>query len=352
MSIAQQIGKASLDTENRTRAGEFISLVKYLGAAGGNFAEAHEAAVTARANERVQSMLKAAVSAGTTSNMSVLFDYRQAVGAFLASISNSAFDQMLSSFMRMPLHTRVAITTTAVTGYRVSEQSSKPVSSIALANSTLEPIKVAAQVIMTRELLRAQSAAASQLVANELRAAIAAITDSTFFSLILTGISATPSSGGGVAQVRADLTTALDALSTGASSKIFFVMSSAVANRLSLMGDTAGNAAFAGMTPQGGLIGGITTLVSDGLPSNYIIVLDASQIAVGDEGLRVDVSQQATLQMDSAPDSPPVASTSLVGLWQSNLTATRLERYLGAERLRTTAVAAISNVNYSGNSPA
>jgi Phage capsid family len=352
MSIAQQVAKVSANVEQATRSGEFVALVKHLMAGGGDFSEAHELAVASRSSERVQTMLKSAVSAGSTTSLSALYDYRVAVGAFLASIQNSAFDQLLNSMVRVPLHTRIAVTTTALIATRVGELSAKPLSSLALATSTLEPIKTVAQVVLTKELVRLQSAAASQLVALELRNAIATVTDTAFFSLILNGVSATPSSGGGVVQVRADLTTALDALSTGASSKIFFVMSSAVAKRLSLMGDTAGGSAFPQMTPQGGSIGGVTTLVSDGLPANYVVALDASQIAAGDEALEVRVGLHATVAADSAPDSPPVSSTVLRSLWQHDEVATKLERFFGAERLRSGAVATISSVNYSGNSPA
>jgi Phage capsid family len=353
MSIAQQIGKVSANLENATRAGEFVALVKTLMAAGGDSMQALEMAQAARANERIITCLKTAVAAGSTTSLSALYDYRVAVGGFLGSIRNGAFDALLPSMMQLPLRTRIVLTTTAITGSRVGELSAKPISRLSLENATLEPIKASAEVTLSLELVRAASAAASALVANELRGAVAASTDLEFFSLILSGITPTASSGGGVVQVRADLTTALDALSTGASSKIFFVMSSAVAKRLSLMGDSAGNAAFAGMTPQGGTIGGVTTLVSDGLPSGYIVALDASQIAAGDDGLEIRVGRHATVQADTAPDSPVVVSTTLISLWQNDLVATRVERFFGAERLRDTgAVAAISNVNYSGNSPA
>jgi hypothetical protein len=107
----------------------------------------------------------------------------------------------------------------------------------------------------------------------------------------------------------------------------------------------------AGLGASGGTIGNIPVLVSDGLPANTIVVLDAAQIAAGSEGLLVDVGTHATVAADTAPDSPPVASTNLISLWQSGQVATRAERYFGAERLRTSAVAAISSVNYSGNLP-
>jgi hypothetical protein len=350
--LVKALGRVSGDPLTATRAGEFIAIVKHLAGANGYASEAAELAQAARANERVIACLKSAVTAGSTTSMSALYDYQQAVGGFLSTIRYGAFDQLLSSMLQLPLHTRISVSTTAITASRLGELAVKPLSSLALTSATLETVKAIAQIILSKELTRAASPAASALIASELRAAIASVTDTTFFSLILNGITPTASSGGGVVQVRADLSTLLDGLSTGAGSKIFFIMSSAVAKRLSLMGDSTGGSAFPQMTPQGGSIGGVTTLVSDGLPANYLVGLDATQIAAGDEGLEVRVGEHATVQADSAPDSPPTSSTNMISLWQHDLSAVRVERFFGAERLRTTAVAAISNVNYSGNSPA
>src|SRR5262245_9868626 len=127
-----------------------------------------------------------------------------------------------------------------ITGTRLGEMSAKPISTLSLSTSTLEPIKVAPELTLTLELVRAASPEASELVATELRNAIAAVTDITFFSLVLNGVSPVPSAGGDVHAARVDLSTALDALTTGANSRIFFVISSSVAKRLSMMGDSGG----------------------------------------------------------------------------------------------------------------
>jgi HK97 family phage major capsid protein len=146
------------------------------------------------------------------------------VGGFLASLRPySAFEQILAASKQIPLHTRVSVTTSAITATRVGELSAKPINELSLENKTLEPIKVAAEVVISQELVRAQSPEASQLVAQELRNAVALVTDQAFCSLILSGITPITSSGGGVTQARADITTALDGLATGADSKIFIM---------------------------------------------------------------------------------------------------------------------------------
>jgi hypothetical protein len=45
--------------------------------------------------------------------------------------------------------------------------------------------------------------------------------------------------------------------------------------------------------------------------------------------------------MDSAPDSPPTASTNMISLWQVNQMAIRAERWITWQRRRTSAVAYI-----------
>jgi hypothetical protein len=106
------------------------------------------------------------------------------------------------------------------------------------------------------------------------------------------------------------------------------------------------------MTPTGGIIQGMDVLVSDGVNAQ-IIGVDASQIAAASGSIELDGTGEATVQMDSAPDSPPTAATNVISFWQMNLAGLRATRYWGAERLRTGAVAVISGVNYgSTNSPA
>jgi hypothetical protein len=221
---------------------------------------------------------------------------------------------------------------------------------LTLANHTLEPIKCAAQCVLTAELVRSASAEGFATIANSLRNSIATATDAKFFAqLSVTPVAA--SAGTSASAARADFATALDALQTGADAKIFFIVDARTAKRLSLMADSAGGAAFPQMSPTGGTVGNVQTLVSDGLPTNTLYALDAAQIATGAGAVTLDASRHALVQIDSAPPSPPVASNVMTSLWQENKIAIRLERFFGVELLRTTAAAAISGVNYGGGSP-
>ena len=53
-------------------------------------------------------------------------------------------------------------------------------------------------------------------------------------------------------------------------------------------------------------------------PDRHPIAI-ASQIAAASGAVELDGSGVATVQMDSAPDSPPSAATNLISFWQMNL---------------------------------
>jgi hypothetical protein len=61
----------------------------------------------------------------------------------------------------------------------------------------------------------------------------------------------------------------------------------------------------------------------------------------------IDASREASLQMDSAPDSPPTASTVPVSMFQQNMVAIRAERYVNWIKARSTAASYIQYAKYS-----
>src|SRR5262249_32766485 len=129
MGVVPALGRVSSSLEYATSAREFASYCKFLLACRGDRIAARAMAEAAGASERVQTILKTAVSAGSTSTLGALNDYRIAVGGFLSTLRGySAFDTILPSTMQLPLHTRVAVSSVAITGTRVGEMSAKPIS--------------------------------------------------------------------------------------------------------------------------------------------------------------------------------------------------------------------------------
>jgi len=66
-----------------------------------------------------------------------------------------------------------------------------------------------------------------------------------------------------------------------------------------------------------------------------------------DGSVTIDMSREASLQMDSAPTDPPTAATVLVSLWQQNLVAIKAERFINWLKRRPQAVGWISGAKYA-----
>ena len=120
-----------------------------------------------------------------------------------------------------------------------------------------------------------------------------------------------------------------------------------------MLTDQKGVSAFPDLTPTGGSINGITVLVSDAVTAGQVILADASGIAAASGDLMMNDFDEGSFQGEAPADSPISSSTNFQSLWQLNLTAIVVERFFVAVRLRSDAVAVVSNSNsyQSGNSP-
>jgi HK97 family phage major capsid protein len=201
------------------------------------------------------------------------------------------------------------------------------------------------------------------IVFNDLSAVVAKFTDESFLdpgldavagvspASVTFGATNVPSTGITAAQIEADLGNLLAAITTDRTA-VFLIMRRSTALAISrLRNATSGAVTFPGMTFNGGEIWGVPVIVSDNLPDdanspqeNIIVAIDASEILIADAGVELDVSENAILQMDSSPTHPIVAGTSVVSLWQHNLIAVRVLRFINWARRRSGAVAYISGV--------
>jgi hypothetical protein len=69
-----------------------------------------------------------------------------------------------------------------------------------------------------------------------------------------------------------------------------------------------------------------------------IIFVVPSEILLADDGgVSIDISREASLQMETSPDSPATSSTTLVSLWQHNMVAIKAERFVNWKARRSTA---------------
>lgn len=346
MTIAQKIGELARNQEMTQGAREFAHCARIIALAKGNTSAALGIAEQTRALPRIKEVLKSAVGEGRTSGGwgGELAPFTQLADSFLLSLRNiGVFDAMLPFMLQLPLHQQITVASGGATGATISEGAVKLVSKISFgAASQLQERKSVAIVVATQELLRVAS---NKVFGDELARAVVAAIDASFLTILTTGLTPITSSGSSMGAILTDLQAALRSISIGSDSKIFII---ADANTAALW-STIADPYFSGMSPNGGVVGGMQVLVSDASTATMTVV-DASQIAAASLAIELDSANAATVQMDSAPDSPPTGNTNLISLWQNNLVGVKATRYWGAARLRSTAVATVSGVAY-GNSP-
>lgn len=340
MSLAA-MNQVAAGADVATRAGEFAVLARHFMAARGDLMTALHRAASTR-SPRVEAALRSAVASGTLANTTPLSEYRLLVSSFLDSLANAgAFDRMLPDMRRIPLRTRTGLVTAGAAGSAVGDSGMTPISSLALANNVLDPVKASAIIAMSDDLARFAGPEGAALFASELRKAVAVATDREFLALVLAGISPASSAGTTVQSIWTDLSAAVSAVATDASSKLFILVGAPTAKSIALTAGNAGPPPFPNVTPQGGTIAGIPIIVTDAAAGS-LIVLDASAIAAGSETLVLDSTKEADLQLATAPDSPPTGATLLNSLWQQNMVALRAERFFGAVLLRSSGAAAVT----------
>jgi hypothetical protein len=98
----------------------------------------------------------------------------------------------------------------------------------------------------------------------------------------------------------------------------------------------------------GGSLYGIPVATTAAI-GNKILLFDASQVVYGDDpaGVRIDVSRQATLQLDSTPSDPTTAADIFQSAWQRNLIAFKAEYPIRWKLARTNAARVLTAVAYA-----
>lgn len=105
-------------------------------------------------------------------------------------------------------------------------------------------------------------------------------------------------------------------------------MSSSTALALSKRKNALGQKEYPDMTMFGGIFEGLPAIVSQYV-GNQLVLVNAPDVYLADEGgVAVDMSSEASLEMESAPthDSVTPTGVELVSMWQTNSVAIRAER--------------------------
>jgi len=263
----------------------------------------------------------------------------------------SVFDRLQSRMMRVPfLIPAPRQTSTGAAGSWRAEGRATPVSAFAFDTIRLEPHMASALTVVVNELLKMNNPGSEAAIRGAILNGIAAYVDFQFLSPSVTASDANPASitaggtavvstGSTAAQMTTDFAAMLDAVTTSGRG-LTWILQPQTAARIALVLGAAAD------FPRSFL--GLPVVISGNSPQQ-VTLADLAEIAFADDGgFSLTLSEQAALQMDTAPTnagvtigspSDPPTATSLVSLFQNNLTAFKASRWLSWEVLRTGAVA-------------
>ncbi len=318
-------------------------------------------------------LMRAQQSEGTTTSAtwaSPLIVYNTMQQELIALLRPLTILGRIPGLRRVPFNISMPQTTSGTTVGWVGESAPKPVSQMAFATVTLRWAKAAGIVVLSDELVRFSNPSAEAVVRQDLTAQMAQFLDAAFVSAaaevtnvspagILNGVTGVTPTGTTASAFRADVKTLFATFLTNnlQTNGGVWLMTQQQALSLAIMQNSLGQPVFPTMNDQtGGSLLGYPVVASENIAASTgsptegypLIFLIASEIMLADDGqVVIDASNQASVQMESAPDSPPSASTNLISLWQLNMTALRAERWINWKKRRTTAVAFIDRAKYS-----
>jgi len=329
----------------------------------------------------VSAVLKAAVAAGTTTDSAwakPLVEYQNMASEFAELLRPQTIIGRIPGLRNVPFNIKVPRQTGGSSASWVGEGAPKPVSALAFDQISLGVTKLAGIVVMTDELVRFSNPSAEQIVRQDLIDTIVQTMDRDFVdpansgttgvkpASITNGVTPIVASGTTADHVRRDVQKLMGNFVTAnlSLSGAVFIMTEMRALSLALMLNALGQREFPEINingDSGGKFFGLPVVLSENIPANAgsgdpivgagdrIILAKASEIMLADDGeTLLDASNQASLQMDSAPSNPPVAATVMVSLWQMNLVGIRAERFINWTKRRPGAVQFIDSAAYTG----
>ena len=353
---------------------EFTRMAMCLAAAKGDSYSAIERAKSYTDTPMVEKMVrsslswdtKAAVAAGTTTDATwagPLAVAQPLVNEFLELLRpRPILGASAARFRQVPFNVSVPSQTGGGTYSWVGQGNAKPVTSAAFATVSVPFAKAAGIIVLTEELVRLSSPSAEAAVREEMIAGMAQFLDSQLVdpavaavanvnpASITNGAATAAASGVTGAAARADLAARV-ATFTAANIPLegsFWLMSDSVAFGLGMSLNALGQPLVPGIGRDGGNLLGIPVIISNNVGNRVILVHGPSILFADEGGVSIDVSREASIQMDSAPANPSDATTVLVSLWQRNLVGLRAERMITWIRARTAAVTYISAAAYNG----
>lgn len=353
----------------------FARIAKSLGMAKGSYGDALRIAEARYgADSDTAGVFKAAVTAGSTLSGSWAEDLvGDTSSAFADFVEYLRPQTILGKFgtggipdlRRVPFRVPLVSQTAGGEGYWVGEGAAKPLTAFDFARTTMEPLKVANIAVLTEEVIRDSSPSAEAIVRDALRDALVARLDIDFVNpakAAVAGVSPASitngstddiaSSGDDADAIRLDVRSVFARFiaANNAPTAGVWIMSATNALALSMLVNPLGQSEFPGIGMNGGTFQGMPVIVSEYV-GNVVILVNASDIYLADEGgIAIDLSREASLQMDTAPtmDSTTPTPIASVSMFQTNSVAFRAERTINWARRRATSVAYLTGAAYGG----
>jgi HK97 family phage major capsid protein len=277
---------------------------------------------------------------------------RPMIDEFLDMLRPETLIGKIPGLRNVPFNISVPVQTGGGTYLWVGETAPKPVGNLQFATVVLGIAKAAGIIVISEELAKISSPSAEGVIRNDMIKGMAQYLDLQFIDPTIAAVAnVSPASitnlangyataGTSADNARTDLKKAITLMTANnyPISELVFIMSEANAFALAVALTANGVLVNPGLTMKGGNILGVPVVTSQAAGSVVALVHAQSILFADDGGVNIDVSREATVEMNTAPTSPVTASSVLVSLWQSNLVGLRAERFINWKRARTTAV--------------
>ena len=282
-----------------------------------------------------------------TNNSSALIVENQLANEFIELLRAETIVDKLASMMRVaPFNSTIPGMATGSVAAWVGDGAAKPATNPTFNTVDIKHHKLAGIVVRTDDLLKLSTPSTDQMLLNDLVEASTTLIDTTFMddeeqtavrpAGVLNGATKVTATGVTVADYDADLAALNDGFIsnnlslTGA----YYIMSATRASAMGRLRDALGNPYYRGMAngPGDKTLDGLPVIESENA-GDVIALVKPSELYLADDGeVEVAFSDQATIDM---------GATTLVNLWQQNMTAIRAERHITWAKRRTIAAAFI-----------
>jgi HK97 family phage major capsid protein/HK97 family phage prohead protease len=299
----------------------------------------------------VEIVLKAAVAAGTTTDAAwagPLAPMTPLTTEFLELLRPATILGKVPAFVQVPFNVSVASQTGGGTYQWVGQGAPKPVGKLQLGTITLAITKCAGIIVITLELARTSTPSAEEVIRRDMIAGIAQFLDTEFIDptkaavagvspgSVTNGVTPITTAGPTPANARTDILALANAMTAANLSTSGAVLILSETNALALTNalNPLGQPLYPNLSQQGGTIMGYQAIPSQAAGTTVALVQPKAILYADDGGVTIDASQEASVQMDSAPDNPALATTIMTSFWQNNLVGLRAERFINWKKAR------------------